>query len=60
MELILLAITLIGLIAISFMMIYGFFDAYQLNKKIKTLATIESRFVKRDHTLTKEEALELP
>lgn len=60
MELILLAITLVGLIAISFMMIYGIVDAYQLNKKIKTLATIEARLVKRDHTLTKDEALELP
>lgn len=60
MELILLAITLVGLLMISFIMIYGLVDAYQLSKKIKTLQLIESRLVKRDHTLTKEESLELP
>ena len=35
MELVLLAITLIGFLAIGFVMVYGLVDAYRLNKKMK-------------------------
>jgi len=60
MELVLLAINLIGFLAIGFIMVYGLVDAYKLNKKMNYLQQIESRFVKRDYTITKEESLELP
>ena len=60
MELVLLAITLLGFMAIGFIMVYGLVDSYKLNKKMKYLQQIENRFVKREYSLSKEETLELP